>query len=209
MSKMVNCKSCGKEIAKGAKCPHCGSDNRNFFMKHKILTAVAAMVILAGIAGTNSNNDVTKVESGSGDVSTSTQPEKETRNFNVGDTVEKEGKYRITVSNLSEYVSQNEFMRAPDGRKYVVANVEIENLTSDNDIAVSSLICFSLLGMDGTKYDLALTDAEGSMDGTIAPGRKLKGNIAFDVPVELTEAELEVNLDVFTGKTIFFKGNIN
>lgn len=29
---MIKCKSCGKEIAKGAKsCPGCGKDNRSFF----------------------------------------------------------------------------------------------------------------------------------------------------------------------------------
>lgn len=46
---LVNCKACGKEIAKGAKCPACGKDQRNFFMKHKILTGIMAIVILGGI----------------------------------------------------------------------------------------------------------------------------------------------------------------
>lgn len=208
MSKMVKCKSCGKEIAKGVKCPNCGSDNRNFFMKHKVLTIIGAIVVLGGIgiAGSSgSNNDISKVDK---DKPTNTQ-QQESRNFNVGDTAEKENSYRITVNSLSEYISSNEFMQAPDGKKYVVAGVEIENLSNDKDIVVSSLMCFNLLGMDGTKYDLALTDVDGSLDGTIAPGRKLKGNIAFEVPNDITEAELEVNLDVFTGKTIFFKGTIN
>ncbi|MBZ9636275.1 OB-fold protein [Clostridium sp. FP1] len=50
MSKMVNCKACNKEIAKGAsKCVHCGKDQRNFFQKHKVLTVVLALVIVGGI----------------------------------------------------------------------------------------------------------------------------------------------------------------
>lgn len=50
MSKMVNCKACGKEIAKGvSKCVHCGKDQRNFFMKHKVLTVILALIILGGI----------------------------------------------------------------------------------------------------------------------------------------------------------------
>ena len=47
---MVSCKACNKEIAKGVKkCPHCGKDQRNFFMKHKILTGILVVVLLAAI----------------------------------------------------------------------------------------------------------------------------------------------------------------
>lgn len=50
MAKMLNCKACSKEIAKGVnKCIHCGKDQRNFFMKHKVLTVILALVILGGI----------------------------------------------------------------------------------------------------------------------------------------------------------------
>lgn len=32
MSKLVSCKACEQEIAKGVKkCPNCGKDQRNFF----------------------------------------------------------------------------------------------------------------------------------------------------------------------------------
>ncbi|MFT5874603.1 MAG: hypothetical protein ACI8WT_003573 [Clostridium sp.] len=50
MSKMVNCKACGKEIAKGVnKCINCGKDQRNFFMKHKLITFILALFVLGGI----------------------------------------------------------------------------------------------------------------------------------------------------------------
>lgn len=50
MSKMISCKACGKEIAKGVnKCVHCGKDQRNFFMKHKIITIILALAIIGGI----------------------------------------------------------------------------------------------------------------------------------------------------------------
>lgn len=49
---MVNCKACGKEIAKGVKkCPHCGKDQRNFFMRYKIITGILVIVLLIGIGG--------------------------------------------------------------------------------------------------------------------------------------------------------------
>ena len=52
MSKLVRCKACGNEVAKGVKkCPNCGKDNRSFVARHKILSAIAMLVILGGIGG--------------------------------------------------------------------------------------------------------------------------------------------------------------
>lgn len=51
-SLLKNCKACGKEVAKGIKrCPNCGKDQRNFFMKHKVLSFIIAVFILGGISG--------------------------------------------------------------------------------------------------------------------------------------------------------------
>lgn len=62
MSQLVNCKACGKEIAKGVKkCPHCGKDQRNFFMKHKIITGILVIAILVGIGSALGNNEPKKV----------------------------------------------------------------------------------------------------------------------------------------------------
>lgn len=59
MSKLIKCKSCGKEVAKGSKsCPSCGRDNRNFFGKHKILTGILILGLLFAFAGAmGSGND--------------------------------------------------------------------------------------------------------------------------------------------------------
>ena len=47
---LVNCKSCGKEIAKGVKkCVNCGADQRNFLGRHKIITGIFALMIIGGI----------------------------------------------------------------------------------------------------------------------------------------------------------------
>lgn len=63
--KLTNCKACGKEIAKGIKkCPNCGKDNRNFFVKHKILTGIVVLIVLGILASTgNSGTETTKTSS--------------------------------------------------------------------------------------------------------------------------------------------------
>lgn len=74
---MTTCKACGKEIAKGAKiCPHCGKDQRNFFMKHKIISAVGIIIILcvAGKAlGSDGNKDTSTTKEASSTTSKSTK----------------------------------------------------------------------------------------------------------------------------------------
>lgn len=66
---MVNCKACGKEIAKGVKkCVHCGKDQRNFFMKHKILSGIIILFLISAIGaalggGDNEDNTITKADS--------------------------------------------------------------------------------------------------------------------------------------------------
>ncbi len=58
MSKLVRCKACGNEVAKGVKkCPNCGKDNRSFVARHKILSAIAVLVILGGIGGAMSEGE--------------------------------------------------------------------------------------------------------------------------------------------------------
>ncbi len=47
---MTKCKACGGDIAKGVKkCPHCGKDQCNFFMRHKIITGFLILIILGSV----------------------------------------------------------------------------------------------------------------------------------------------------------------
>ncbi|MCY7762892.1 DUF4352 domain-containing protein [Bacillus spizizenii] len=56
--KMQHCKTCGQEIAKGVKkCPNCGKDQRNFFMRHKIITFILAIVVIIIIANIGNSGD--------------------------------------------------------------------------------------------------------------------------------------------------------
>lgn len=60
---IVKCKACGKEIGKGVKkCVHCGTDQRSFVGRHKILLSIATFFILIIIiAASSSPKTVTPV----------------------------------------------------------------------------------------------------------------------------------------------------
>ena len=57
MAKMVNCKSCGKEIASNAKiCPGCGAKNKKPFYKAVWFWVIVVIIVLAAAAGGNSGD---------------------------------------------------------------------------------------------------------------------------------------------------------
>ena len=88
MNKMTNCKVCGKEISKGVKCPNCGKDNRNFFMKHKIVSVISIIVAVAVISGgCGSDKEQIKVNDNNGQA--------------VVQNVEQTAKYEIDIESAS------------------------------------------------------------------------------------------------------------
>ena len=63
MKKLVKCKACGNEVAKGVKrCPNCGKDNRSFVVRHKVLSAIAILVVLGGVGGAMNKGEVVEEE---------------------------------------------------------------------------------------------------------------------------------------------------
>lgn len=63
MKKLVKCKACGNEVAKGVKrCPNCGKDNRRFVVRHKVLSAIAILVVLGGVGGAMNKGEVVEEE---------------------------------------------------------------------------------------------------------------------------------------------------
>ena len=49
-NKVVNCKTCGKQIARGAICPRCGRDNRSLIGKYKFFI-LAVLLVFFSIQG--------------------------------------------------------------------------------------------------------------------------------------------------------------
>ncbi len=48
---MKKCKECGTEVSSQGICPKCGKDQRNFFMKHKVLTFILCIIVLGSVVG--------------------------------------------------------------------------------------------------------------------------------------------------------------
>jgi len=68
-NKLTKCKACNQDIAKGAKkCVHCGKDQRNFFMRHKIFSGFLILIVFGGMISALSTNDIQETNNIDSDV---------------------------------------------------------------------------------------------------------------------------------------------
>ncbi|TES46083.1 DUF4352 domain-containing protein [Halalkalibacterium halodurans] len=96
----------------------------------------------------------------------------------VGDTVDFDGLH-ITVNGVKK--SDGNDFETPSNDAFLLIDVSIEN-TSDESASISSMLNLDLLDPDGYSQNMTIfTDARGSLDGEVGPGRKLAGEAVYDV----------------------------
>ena len=150
MAKMIQCKSCSKEIASYAKsCPGCGAKNKKPIYKRPWFIVVAFLVIVGAIGGSGGGDSTTDSGSNvSGQVETSA-PKKE--KFELVGEVEQETDQFATylkgvIKNNSgkdcTYVQVTFNLYDADGNQIGTAIDNINNLETDGTWK------FKAMGMD-------------------------------------------------------------
>ncbi len=122
--------------------------------------------------------------------------------FYLGDTV-KMGDLIFTLNSI-RWDQGSEFMKPDPGEKWIVFDCTIEN-AGDSATNISSLAMFSLY--DEEHYSCSMTifaDTKGSLDGELGAGRKMRGEIAFDVEEGQSKWEFIFKPEMFGfGQAIF------
>jgi hypothetical protein len=92
-----------------------------------------------------------------------------------------------------------EFFKPDEGNEFLVFKAELENNTSET-YSISSFLSFELKSKKGVVMSRSFyPDMEGNLDSTILSGDKLLGEIAFEVPLSVTEGlYLYFKVDVFS-----------
>ena len=149
MSQLVACKACGKEIAKGVKkCPSCGKDQRNWFMRHKILSFIGIIVALVIIGGALGGGDE--------EIATSTGNTTEVpveKVYAVGEVVPTD-QLEVTVSKMEERSSvgsQYVTKQASEGGIFVAIQYAMKNV-SDEPVGMFDYPTIKLVDEKGTEY---------------------------------------------------------
>ncbi|WP_424610914.1 DUF4352 domain-containing protein [Caldanaerobacter sp.] len=103
--------------------------------------------------------------------------------FKVGETAETK-QIRVTITKI-EKSTGSEFNKPAEGNEFVLVYMTIEN-KSEQEIVVSSMLNFSAYVDDNAiNEDLGaqtVKDGNKTMDGKIAPGKKLSGVLGYQVP---------------------------
>lgn len=167
------------------------------FYKKWWFILIVVIVVLAVIGGINGSDDKPKKVDNS---STQTEDKKDDKKeeksnapeiFNIGDTIESDD-FRITVNGVrTATVDSTGYYKPKDGNEFFLVNITLENI-SDEDKTVSSVMMFKVVDQNGTSYDMTIfPDAQGSLDGTVGPTRKMTGEYCVEVPQGATGLELE------------------
>ncbi|SRR6266568_6129470 len=207
---MKKCKSCQKEIDnKAKKCPYCQSDQRGWFRKHPVLTALGVIIvffIVIGAAGSKGGSSSSS--SGSNSTASSNQPTKVAK---VGDTVTDDNNMSFVVNNMTTAQTLgNSFSAKTAQGEYYVINVTVKNGSKSTQTINSS--DFKLTDGQGRSYDpstdgmTAKSMAEGKTDfflQQVQPGLDVTADLVFDAPANDTGLKLSVQGSLFSnGQTI-------
>lgn len=108
---------------------------------------------------------------------------------------------KITATELQES-NGIEYFKAADGNVFVGVKFEIENV-SDEDQSISSLMMFSAYTDDvASDYSIsammAFDENGNTLDGTLAPGKKLVGYYAVEAPEDWKNFEIQVQPDIMS-----------
>lgn len=88
----------------------------------------------------------------------------------------------------------DDFSQPDEGYTYYIFDVEVENNSSES-VSVSSMMTYNLYDGQGYKQKSALLfDLKGSMNGEVLPGNKLRGEIAYEVPINSNNLEMWVEV---------------
>lgn len=178
---MKKCKSCQKEIDdKAKKCPHCRTDQRNFFRRHPILTGLLILVVIGIIGGSGNKNNSSNQASTSSQASSNDGGKQKDATPKVGD-VTKLGDREFIVNSVRRS-GAFDYNTPKAGKEYVIVNVTIKNLGKD-EVSYNPFD-FKVQDANGAQEDETIVTLDDSLNsGTLAPGGKVTGSIPFEVPI--------------------------
>ena len=207
------CKHCKSEIPYDAKvCPVCRKKQGAPGCLIVVLVVVV-LVVIAAFAGSGESSTPQKVESTSGTSQSASQageaqPQPEQTALTVGDAVELNG-VKTTLLSAEEYPGK-QYMMPTDGNVFLVCQFEIEN-DSSAEINVSSMVSFNAY-CDDYSVNLSVTgemleDSWKTLDGTVAPGKKINGVIAYEIPQDWQKMEISYTPSYWSGHDVQFEIN--
>lgn len=174
------------------------SDEKNWFIRHKVLTVVLGLVVIGVISSAANGNKSPN--------STSTSTASKTAaTAKIGQPAN-DGKFEFTVSSVEcgkASVGTNQYLTKAAQGQYCLLNVSVKNVGDQAQSLLSSNQY--LLNASGQKYsadDVATmynTPNGTSWYNDINPGNSVNGAIVFDIPKDQVPTTAELHDSAFSG----------
>lgn len=119
--------------------------------------------------------------------------------YKVGDVVESSS-LSITYLSCEEYVSDNMFVVPAEGYRLISCEFEFENIgASDEYISSFDFDCYA----DGISCK-GIYIRDDDLSATLSAGRKTKGTVTFEVPIDAEVIEVEYLSNYWTSNRVVF-----
>ena len=130
--------------------------------------------------------------------------------FSVGDTV-RLGDLHVTVNGVRASLGDN-FWAPEEGNYFIYVDVTFRNEGNQPEV-ISTLLQMEIRDAEGRSYDVdfsALSASNSSsLDGEIAPGGTLRGEVGYQLPTSAAELTWRFSGDIFRlGQAVFSLGTV-
>ncbi|MBU9728396.1 DUF4352 domain-containing protein [Diplocloster modestus] len=112
----------------------------------------------------------------------------------------------VTLESVTENKGK-QYNEPAEGNVFLLCEFTIDN-QSEKELAVSSIMSFDAY-VDSYAVNQSITglitdEGNKQLDGTVAPGKKMNGVIAYEVPEDWKEFEVNFEPDMWSGKKLTF-----
>jgi hypothetical protein len=173
----------GKNLVENIKNKNFNMDttkSKKSLWKRWWLWVIIIVAVIIVVASADNKKEPQKINSNNSGAQQTEQP-KAPQEFKIGDTV-KLGDYSITVNEVKNCASSNQFLQPKAGNVYVTADITQENKGAD--AKSYNLWDFKLQDDKDFSYQTAMAGCrEPSFgSGTLQPNQKTRGYITFEIP---------------------------
>lgn len=172
-----------------------------------IIIIIVAFFAFLFFFNNNANNKTTsnvyESNSTSSSIPTTSTVNTSTKNlYSVGETYTDLSK-KITFLSLDDnFTGYNKYSKVKSGNKVIKAEFEFENLSADSFWASKyDFNCYA----DGYDCESFYGVNDDNLSSTLSEGKKAKGNVYFEVPINAQEITIEYKENVWTDNIVKFK----
>lgn len=170
----------------------------------KLLALFIAVALCLTFAGCVTVDESPVKDTGANNNETKPTEQKKELTFGINETAAF-STLKITANEIKQ--SEGDGFFVPEaGKVFVGVKFTIENI-SDEEQTISSLLMFEGYVNDvkcAYSFNAACAFDEGTLDGSLAPGKKLVGWYALEVPADWSTIELDVQHDILSNNPAKF-----